>query len=381
MTSAARSSAAGDTQLDDARAAALEEFLKANNREQLGVSRLTERRGLDGSDLEAYRPEVIPTGVTTVDVALGVGGFPRGRIVEAFGPEGGGKTALALRVVAEAQKRGEPALFVDAEHALDPLFARKLGVDIDALYYETPTIGEEGLHVVDRGLDSGAFAVIVVDSVAALTPRKEVEGRIGDDNVGLQARMMSQAMRRFAAKVDKTSTVLIFVNQTRTEVGKMFGDPTVTPGGKALKFAASLRLALSAPDGQRLKDGKDFVGSRITARVKKNKVAAPFREAQYNLYYDGGIDLAEALREGAAVAGVITRRGNAYYDADSGELLARSKNEFDELVDGDRDLFERLASSARDAMLDRILAEAFDDEGGGADESDEPDGADGGDGT
>ena len=263
-----------------------------------------------GEDAGNTDIEVIPTGCLSLDLALGIGGLPRGRMIEIYGPESSGKTTVALHAVAEAQKLGGVAAFVDAEHALDPVYAKKLGVDLDDLYVSQPDTGEQALDIVDALVRSSAVDIIVVDSVAALTPKAEIEGDMGDSHVGLQARLMSQALRKLTAIVNKSKTCVVFINQLREKVGVMFGNPEVTPGGKALKFYASVRIDIRK--GEPIKNGSEIIGSRTKIKIVKNKVAPPFRTCTVDMLYGEGISRAGGLLDLATERGLIEKSGSWY---------------------------------------------------------------------
>ena len=291
---------------------------KKNEKDKKGLQEaieiITERFGegtiMTLKEVRAVDVDVIPTGSLSLDLALGVGGVPRGRVIEIFGAEASGKTTLALHIIAEAQKRGGVGAFVDAEHALDPDYARKIGVKVDNLLISQPDSGEQALQIVETLVRSGNVDVIVIDSVAALAPKVEIEGEIGDQHIGLQARLMSQACRKLSGIVSKTKTIVIFLNQTRMKIGMVFGNPETTPGGLALKFYASVRINLIRT--AQIKSGEEIIGNRVRAKIVKNKVAAPFKVAEFDIYYNEGISLAgDVLRAGLA-KGVIKQTGNTF---------------------------------------------------------------------
>ncbi|QUH01273.1 recombinase RecA [Saccharopolyspora erythraea] len=267
--------------------------------------------------------EVIPTGSISLDVALGIGGLPRGRIVEVYGPESSGKTSVALHAVANAQKLGGTAAFIDAEHALDPEYAKSIGVDTDALLVSQPDTGEQALEIADMLIRSGALDIIVIDSVAALVPRAEIEGEMGDSHVGLQARLMSQALRKLTSALYNAKTTAIFINQLREKVGVMFGSPETTTGGKALKFYSSVRLDVRRIET--LKDGSDAVGNRTRVKVVKNKVAPPFKQAEFDIIYGVGISREGSLIDMGVEQGII-RKSGAWYTYEGDQLGQGKEN-------------------------------------------------------
>ncbi|HVX66467.1 MAG TPA: recombinase RecA [Bryobacteraceae bacterium] len=290
--------------------------------------------------------DVIPSGALSVDAALGVGGFPRGRIVEIFGPESSGKTTLALHVVAEAQKAGGTAAFIDAEHALDPVYAHKLGVDTENLLVAQPDWGEQALEIASLLVASGAVDVIVVDSVAALVPKAELEGEMGDCHVGLHARLMSQALRKLAGTVSRTNTCLVFINQVREKIGVMFGNPETTTGGRALKFYASVRA-----DVRRIatiKDGDSAAGNRTRVKMVKNKVAAPFREAEFDVLYGEGISLEGDLIDLGVIHNLVEKSGSWF--SYRGERIGQGRETARQFLKEHSDVRERLARELRAAL-------------------------------
>lgn len=259
----------------------------------------------------------ISTGALSLDIALGIGGVPRGRVVEIYGPESSGKTTLALHVVAEAQRNGGIAAFIDAEHALDPIYAKALGVDVDELLISQPDTGEQALEIADILIRSGALDVVVIDSVAALVPRAEIEGEMGDTHVGLQARLMSQALRKLTANINRSQTTAVFINQLREKIGVMFGSPETTPGGRALKFYSSVRIDIRRIEA--IKDGQENVGNRVRAKVVKNKLAPPFRLAEFDIMFGEGISREGSLLDVAVEQGIV-RKSGAWYSYDDDQL-------------------------------------------------------------
>jgi recombination protein RecA len=286
---------------------------------------------------------VIPSGCLSLDSALGVGGFPRGRVIEIYGPESGGKTTMTLHIIAEAQKLGGQAAFIDAEHALDPVYARKLGVDVDNLLVSQPDHGEQALEIAETLIRSGGVDVVVVDSVAALVPKSELEGEMGDPQMGLQARLMSQALRKLTAIVSKSKTCLIFINQIREKIGVMFGNPETTTGGRALKFYASMRVDIRRI--QSIKDGDRVVGSRTRAKVVKNKVAAPFREAEFDILYGEGISREGDLLDLGVDKGVIEKSGT--WLSFGGERMGQGRENARVFLKENKDIREKIETALR----------------------------------
>jgi recombination protein RecA len=289
---------------------------------------------------------VIPSGCLSLDAALGVGGFPRGRVIEIYGPESGGKTTMTLHIIAEAQKLGGQAAFIDAEHALDPSYARKLGVDVDNLLVSQPDHGEQALEIAETLIRSGGVDVVVVDSVAALVPKAELEGEMGDPQMGLQARLMSQALRKLTAIVSKSKTCLIFINQIREKIGVMFGNPETTTGGRALKFYASMRVDIRRI--QAIKEGDRVVGSRTRAKVVKNKVAAPFREAEFDILYGEGISREGDLIDLGVDKNVIEKNGT--WLSFGGERMGQGRENARVFLKENKDIREKIESALRKKM-------------------------------
>ena len=295
-------------------------------------------------DHEHKNIDVISSGSVSLDVALGIGGYPKGRIIEIFGPESSGKTTFALHAIAEAQKLGGRAAFIDAEHALDPSYAEKIGVNIDELLLSQPDNGEQALEICEALVRSGAISVIVVDSVAALVPQAEIEGEMGDSHVGLQARLMSQALRKLSPIINKTNTICIFINQLREKVGVMFGNPEVTPGGRALKFYSSVRLEIRR--SEQIKEGSDVVGNKTNIKVVKNKMAPPFKSCQVDIMYGEGISQTGELVDLAVEAGIIYKSG-AWYSY-KGEKIGQGRESVKELFKNDTKLKNEINKLVRE---------------------------------
>lgn len=287
--------------------------------------------------------DVIPTGCLALDIALGIGGVPRGRIIEIYGPESSGKTTVSLHIIAETQKKGGTAAFIDAEHALDPVYASKLGVNLEELYVSQPDDGEQALDILEALVKSNAVDIIVVDSVAALTPRAEIEDSMGDSHVGLHARLMSQACRKLAGVINKTKTCVVFINQLREKVGVMFGNPETTTGGKALKFYASVRLDVRK--GEALKSGTDFVGSRTKVKVVKNKMAPPFKTAEFDIVFGKGVSQTGCILDLAINDGLVTKSGSwiSYKD----ERIGQGRDRTIEFLDANPEIRDEIETAVR----------------------------------
>ena len=301
------------------------------------------RYGEGGPSLEIG---VIPTGILALDAALGIGGVPRGRIIEIFGPEASGKTTLALQIIAEAQALGGIVAFIDAEHALDPTYAARLGVDIDEVLVSQPDTGEQALEICDMLVRSNAIDCIVIDSVAALVPRAEIEGEIGDASVGLQARLMSQALRKLAGSLSKSNTTCIFINQLREKIGVMYGNPETTTGGRALKFFSSVRIDVRKAD--QIKKGADIIGNRVRAKVVKNKVASPFRQAEFDLIFGEGASKEGCILDMAVEVGLVARAGAWYTYAD--QRLGQGREAVKEYLKENPSLLAEIELKTREAL-------------------------------
>ena len=313
-------------------------------------------------EFKAMEVEAIPTGALSLDIALGIGGVPRGRIIEVFGPESSGKTTLALHIVAEAQKMGGDAAFIDAEHALDPVYAKKLGVNIDELIVSQPDTGEQALEITEALVRSGALDVIVVDSVAALVPKAEIDGDMGDSHMGLQARLMSQALRKLAGAINKSKTVIIFINQLREKIGVMFGNPETTTGGRALKFYASVRLDIRKTEN--IKQDGEFKGSRVRVKVVKNKVAPPFREAEFDVVYGEGISKAGNILDMAVNLDIIEKSGSWF--SYNGDRIGQGRENVKRYLKENPEVLEEVEKKVRDNF-----AKAFEQSLGEETEKDE----------
>ena len=295
-------------------------------------------------EFKAMEVEAIPTGALSLDIALGLGGVPRGRIIEVFGPESSGKTTLALHIIAEAQKTGGEAAFIDAEHALDPVYAKKLGVDIDNLIVSQPDTGEQALEITEALVRSGALDVIVVDSVAALVPKAEIDGEMGDSHMGLQARLMSQALRKLAGAINKSKTVLIFINQLREKIGVMFGNPETTTGGRALKFYASVRMDIRKTE--MLKQDGQVIGNRVRVKVIKNKVAPPFREAEFDVMYGKGISKVGNILDMAVNLDIVEKSG-AWFSY-NGQRISQGRENAKRYLEEHPDVMDEIEKKVRD---------------------------------
>jgi len=333
---------------DDPRKAALDKTLKDITKRfgEGAIMKLGEAKSLE--------VDAIPTGALSLDLALGVGGIPRGRVTEVYGPEASGKTTICQHIVAEAQKLGGTAAFIDMEHALDPSYAARTGVDIDNLLISQPDTGEQALEIAESLIRSGAVDVIVVDSVAALVPRAEIEGDMGDAHMGLMARLMSQALRKLSGAIKQTNTSLIFTNQLREKIGVVFGNPETTPGGRALKFYCSVRLDVRRI--QSIKSGSEIIGSRVRARVVKNKVAPPFRTAEFDIMHDEGISRVGDILDLGVDLEVIDKRGSYYYYGEDLRLAQGRENAKDFLRDNP-DLTEEIEAEIRDLTMNTASPE------------------------
>lgn len=313
-------------------------------------------------EFKSMNVEAVSTGALSLDIALGIGGIPKGRIVEIYGPESSGKTTLALHAVAEVQKNGGEAAFIDAEHALDPVYARKIGVDIDNLIVSQPDTGEQALEIAEALIRSGAIDIIVVDSVAALVPKAEIDGDMGDSHIGLQARLMSQALRKLAGAINKTNAIIIFINQLREKVGVMFGNPETTTGGRALKFYASVRMDIRKVEN--IKQDGNVVGSRTRVKVVKNKVAPPFREAEFDIVYGKGISKEGSLLDLAVNLNIIEKSGSWF--SYNGDRIGQGRENVKKYIEENPKLSAELDKKIRDnfskAFENALVEEEIDEE-------------------
>ena len=308
-------------------------------------------------EFKAMEIEAIPTGALSLDIALGIGGVPRGRIIEVFGPESSGKTTLALHIIAEAQKMGGEAAFIDAEHALDPVYAKKLGVDIDNLIVSQPDTGEQALEITESLVRSGALDVIVVDSVAALVPKAEIDGDMGDSHMGLQARLMSQALRKLAGAINKSKTVLIFINQLREKIGVMFGNPETTTGGRALKFYASVRMDIRKIEN--IKQDGEVKGNRVRVKVIKNKVAPPFREAEFDIIYGEGISKEGNILDMAVNLDIVEKAGSWF--SYNGERIGQGRENVKKYLKENPKVLEEIEGKVRQDF-EKVFEESLGEE-------------------
>ncbi len=313
-------------------------------------------------EFKAMNVEAIPTGALSLDIALGIGGIPKGRIIEVYGPESSGKTTLALHMIAEAQKLGGEAAFIDAEHALDPVYAKHLGVDIDNLIVSQPDTGEQALEIAEALVRSGAIDIIVVDSVAALVPKAEIDGDMGDAHVGLQARLMSQALRKLAGVINKSNSVIVFINQLREKVGVMFGNPETTPGGRALKFYASVRLDIRKIEN--IKQDGEVVGNRVRVKVVKNKVAPPFREAEFDIVYGKGISKSGNILDLGINLGLVEKSGSwfGYNGTRIGQGRENAKKYLEDNPEIMKEIEEKIRNNFNEAFEQSLGDEVVDEE-------------------
>ncbi len=330
-----------DTDKKEALAAALKQIEK-----QFGKGAIMKWGDVGNIDVKT-----ISTGILPLDVALGIGGLPRGRIIEIYGPEAGGKTTVTLHMIAEVQRQGGTAAFIDAEHALDPVYAKKLGVNLDELLVAQPSTGEEGLDIADSLISSGAVDIVVIDSVAALVPKAEIEGEMGDAVVGVHARMMSKAMRKLTAVIGKTETIAVFINQIREKVGVLFGSPETTPGGRALKFFSTIRLEVRK--GEAIKQGTEVIGNRVKIKVAKNKVAPPFKNAEFDLLYGTGYSRVGGILDMGVEAEIVTKSG-AFYSY-NGTKLGQGRENSKKFLTENPEITSEIESKIREAILKKDI--------------------------